>query len=122
VYVNNASNTVNKYQFTDGAPLTGVNYYRLQIVDKDGYTEYSDVRVVKAEVTTSLIYPVPANNILTVEVNGSTSFSLLDQSGRILVATTINSKGTIDVSHLKAGTYFLKNNNTGNVQKVVIAR
>lgn len=122
VQANNANNITNKYQFIDRAPLSGTNYYRLQIVDKDGSNEYSDVRMVKRDVAASLIYPLPANNILIVETNGNTSFSLIDQSGKILFTTIINSKGTIDVSRFNAGTYFLRNNSTGNVQKIVIAR
>jgi hypothetical protein len=122
VYANNSSNTINKYQFTDRVPLTGANYYRLQIVDKDGSGKYSDVKIIKGELAASFIYPVPANDILTVETKGKAQFSMLDQSGRILFSTNIESKGTIDVSRLGAGVYFLKNNNTGAAEKIIIAR
>jgi hypothetical protein len=122
VYANNSSKIVNNYQFTDKAPLAGANYYRLQIVDKDGYSKYSNVKIIRGDLAASLIYPVPANNILHVETNSNTSFSMLDQSGRILFTTNIYVKGTIDVSRLSAGEYFLKNNNTGSVQKIIIAR
>ena len=122
VNANNASNITNNYQFADRAPLAGSNYYRLQIVDKDGFTKYSDVRIIKDDIAAALIYPVPANNVLTVETNGSASFSMLDQSGKILFTATVNGKSTIDVSRLNAGVYFLRNNSTGNVQKVIITR
>jgi len=122
VRANNINNITNKYQFTDRAPLAGANYYRLQIVDKDGYNEYSKIIIIKDDFAASSIYPIPANNILTVETIGNTQFSMSDQSGRILFTTTINGKGTIDVSSLSAGVYFVKNSNTGAVEKIIIAR
>jgi hypothetical protein len=39
-----------------------------------------------------------------------------------LLTTNINGKGTINISGIAAGLYYLKNNNTKAVQKVVIAR
>ena len=68
------------------------------------------------------IYPNPANDILHVETNGSTILSLINQSGKLLVTRSINGKGSINISGITPGLYYLKNNSTGNVQKVVIAR
>jgi len=68
------------------------------------------------------IYPNPAKDILHVETNGSVTFSLINQSGKILLTTNINGKGVFNISGITPGLYFLKNNSTGNVQKVVIAR
>jgi Leucine-rich repeat (LRR) protein len=68
------------------------------------------------------LYPNPAKDILHVETNNSASFSLINQSGKILLTTNINGKGSINVSGIDAGLYYLKNNSTNAVQKVVIAR
>ena len=68
------------------------------------------------------VYPNPAKDILHVETNGAAMFSLIDQSGKIFAVTSINSKGIINVSGIPAGLYYLKNNSTGSVQKIVIAR
>jgi hypothetical protein len=68
------------------------------------------------------VYPNPATSILYVQTNSVTSISLLSQSGKILLTTTINGNCAIDVSNLSSGLYYLKNNNTGKVQKVVIAK
>jgi hypothetical protein len=68
------------------------------------------------------VYPNPARDILRVETNGNATFSLINQSGKILLTTNINGKGIINVSGIAAGLYYLKNNLTDNVQKVVIAR
>jgi len=69
-----------------------------------------------------LVYPNPAKDIIYVQPNGNTSFSLLNQSGKILLTTNINGKGSINISGMAAGLYYLKNNSTKVVQKVVIAR
>jgi hypothetical protein len=68
------------------------------------------------------VYPNPAKSIFHVETNGAAMFSLIDQSGKILLTTNINAKGSINISGIAPGLYYLKNNSTCNVQKVVIAR
>jgi hypothetical protein len=68
------------------------------------------------------VYPNPARNILHIETNGNAVLSLIDQSGKILLTTTINGKGTINVLGIVAGSYYLKNNTTNTVKEVIIAR
>ena len=68
------------------------------------------------------VYPNPAKDILHVETNGSATFSLIDQSGKILITINIAGKGSINISGITPGLYYLKNNSTGSVQKVVIVR
>ena len=68
------------------------------------------------------IYPNPAKDVLHVETNSNATFSLIDQSGKILVTTNITGKGSINISGITPGLYYLKNNSTGNVQKIIIAR
>jgi hypothetical protein len=69
-----------------------------------------------------LVYPNPAKDILHVQTNGSALFSLLNQSGQTLLTTNINGKGNINISSMAAGLYYLKNNRSGAVQKVIIER
>jgi len=76
----------------------------------------------REKINTFFVYPNPAKDILYVQTNGSALFSLFNQSGEILVTAKINSKGRINVSGIAAGLYYLKNNSTGTVQKIVIAR
>jgi hypothetical protein len=68
------------------------------------------------------VYPNPARDVLHIEANGNASVSLIDQSGKILMTTNINSKGSIDVSNINPGLYYIKNNSTQAVRKVVIER
>ena len=68
------------------------------------------------------VYPNPAKDILHIETNGATIFSLIDQSGKVLLTTNITGKGSINISGITPGLYYLKNNSNRSVQKVVIAR
>jgi hypothetical protein len=68
------------------------------------------------------VYPNPARDILYVRTQGDASFSLLDQSGKILLTTNINKAGKIEVSKFSAGEYYLKNNNANEIIKVLILK
>lgn len=67
-----------------------------------------------------IIYPNPAKDILHIQTNGKATFTLTDQSGKILLTKTITNKGEINVANLAVGLYYLKNNETGVVQKIII--
>jgi len=112
------------YSYNDAQPLQGANFYRLEAFDKDGKTTYSNTASVNISngKTVTLVYPLPAKDILYVETNNNTSFSLLNQWGQILLTTNINHKGSINISGMATGLYYLKNNTTSTVQKVVISK
>jgi hypothetical protein len=69
-----------------------------------------------------LVYPNPAKDILHVQTNGNVTFSLLNQSGQTLLTTNINGKGSIDISGMSAGVYYLKNTATGATQKIIVTK
>ncbi|MEP7319114.1 MAG: T9SS type A sorting domain-containing protein [Panacibacter sp.] len=66
------------------------------------------------------VYPNPAKNILNVQTNTAAVFSLLRQDGKTVVRKNITGTGAINITRLSAGIYYLKNNNTGAVQKVMV--
>ena len=68
------------------------------------------------------VYPNPARDILHVETSGTATFSLINQSGKILLTTNVNGKGIINISSIAAGLYYVKNTSTNSIQKVVISR
>ncbi|MET0637378.1 MAG: GEVED domain-containing protein [Chitinophagaceae bacterium] len=59
-----AASNRNAYQFTDGAPLTGLNIYRIKAVDIDGKELYSPiVRLVRDDVSKGVaVYPTLVTN------------------------------------------------------------
>jgi hypothetical protein len=69
-----------------------------------------------------LVYPNPAKNILHVQTSGKVILALTDQSGKILLTKTIEGNGVINVTQLTGGIYYLKNNTTGAVHKVIVSK
>jgi len=68
------------------------------------------------------LYPNPAKDILHVQTNSAASFSLINQSGKVILTTKINDSEILDVSRIAAGIYYLKNNTTGEVKKVMVEK
>ncbi len=104
--------TVQQYNFTDQAPLPGLNYYRLQQRDIDGAMKYSKVIAMDMTGMVSLfrLYPNPV-------VNGTTTISLAEPATATVYG--VNGvkllekqfpKGThpLHLSALSAGTYYLR--------------
>ncbi len=69
-----------------------------------------------------LVYPNPAKDIVNIKTNGKAIISLTDQSGKIIITKTIEGSGIINVTALPASLYYLKNNETGETQKVIVAK
>lgn len=113
------TDTETAYDFLDQSGMGASNTYRLKQVDIDGtYTYSADVEILfEQETAPSLvsIYPIPANDFLTVELwgkmEGDVSLSISDTQGRQVWSGRFNAqatKYTIDVSQLSAGGYMLK--------------
>ncbi|HRH50813.1 MAG TPA: T9SS type A sorting domain-containing protein [Panacibacter sp.] len=120
---NNGTSQTN-YTFNDLQPATGNNYYRVKVIDEDGKKTYSNIVSlnVNSDKTITLVYPVPARDVLHIQTNGIASFSLIDQSGKVLLIQNINGNGTINISGIANGFYYLKNNANSTLQKVIISR
>jgi hypothetical protein len=101
------------YTFTDENPATGLNYYRIAIVNQDGSTTYSGIRTIGSASTPTVtvsIYPNPATDRLHVTTGANAAFNILiiDVQGRILRQVAVASGNTADltVSDLSRGVYF----------------
>lgn len=71
------------------------------------------------------VYPNPANNAINIVFeNGGEHFVTLTNSlGEIMVSVQMNGiNGTMDISALAAGVYFVKTGNTGSVTKLVVQK
>jgi hypothetical protein len=69
-----------------------------------------------------LVYPNPAKEVIHIQTNGSSSFTLIDQKGKSVTTTAVNGSGFIVVSSFAPGVYYLRNNTNGELKKVLIAR
>lgn len=104
------SNTERTYAFTDAAPLTGTNYYRLQSTDLDGRYTTSPVRLLnfggKANV---LITPNPVSEAAAISgLEKGDRVTITSAEGRRVAAYSAASNTiTISLNRLAAGIYYV---------------
>lgn len=115
------------YQYRDGQPLRGTNYYRLQMLNGDGSHEYSVIRMLrfdKMEAITS-VFPNPIQEeTITVHttdehVIGSKGY-VTDVTGKLITTFVITGMNTvISATGWAPGMYFIRIENgiTFKVQK-----
>jgi hypothetical protein len=105
------------YSFTDESPSSGVNYYRLHIVDRDGKFENSPIRVVRGSVINGFkVFPNPAKDFVYVtlgsDASAQLSIRLVSLQGQVLQeARFVKAAGTtisLPVSNYAKGTYLLQ--------------
>ncbi|MEO8110871.1 MAG: T9SS type A sorting domain-containing protein [Ginsengibacter sp.] len=121
----NNNPALSQYAFSDKTPGTGVNFYRLKIVDADGNFKYSNVLPVTFNrATTTLIYPNPARDeIRIISSKNIISVEVSDLSGRLIKAMVANSTNRYNISELQKGIYIVKisgDDNTIVSKKLVV--
>jgi len=106
------------YSYWDEAPLTGINYYRLQQFDYDGQFEYHKVVSVningKQQAQDINVYPTVAKNNVNIAFAQPTESDeelyVLDLTGRVLLHKTI-AAGTeqyaLNIGELVSGHYII---------------
>ena len=105
------------YSFTDAAPFTGTNYYRLVQVDLDGNKTISATRLLNfSNQPASKIIVAPNPVLATLQVKlprqatGQYQATVYDMGGRIVMQQTVNAGSlniSMDVSTLLPGSYIL---------------
>lgn len=121
-----SSNAVISYVQEDGYPAHGVNYYRLRATDLDGTEELSDVISMNNIGSNAiLVFPNPVQGALGYQLPEGvvlpTSVVIRDLAGREVREVWIAmSEGTLDVSDLPRGSYFLELSTPGPAGSVRI--
>jgi hypothetical protein len=122
------SQLLQDYQAVDAAPVSGINYYRLKQVDKDGQFLFS--RVVSVDMisapagSSTRLYPNPAADVIYFNItspqNIHSSLVVFNAAGRqVVLKPSYLVKGgnslSLDVSTLAPGIYFclFENTDTG---------
>ncbi len=98
-----------RYTYTDNAPLSGQNRYRLRQTDTDGKFDYSPVRNLRIEnVAAVILYPNPARSELIIKgLNSNETVNIYDVTGRkIKQAKANNAELVIPLEKLKEGLYY----------------
>ncbi len=110
------TNSVTDYIFVDRAPLQGINYYKLRQFDLDGRSEYSPMKSLafNEHWLNVKVRPTIVETELYVEietVDPSSEVSLIDLTGRIVVAEKVSREDFItrlDLGQLSSGTYVVQ--------------
>jgi hypothetical protein len=108
------SNAGSAYYFKDKNPGISKNYYRLRMIDFDGYTEFSKVVMVnRKELAVVEVYPNPANHNIIINYPRIPEVSMLYLVGTdgktygqypLLAHTSMIS---LIIDHLAKGNYIL---------------
>ncbi|MCH8330073.1 MAG: T9SS type A sorting domain-containing protein [Bacteroidetes bacterium] len=90
------STTLTEYQYLDLYPKNGTNYYRLKQVDMTGKKKVVGVRSVTIKKQTGndlIIYPLPANDLVTLEfsstVKGPAEILIFDIAGKQIMNESV---------------------------------
>ncbi len=114
------SNSAVDYQLTDNFPSTGINYYRLKIVDNDGRYEYSNIISVTIKNTINGTVVVVSSGAyrnrfeinLNSDKNQFATYALYDAAGRMLYKSDImlqaGSNGIYKNLNLPESVYYFK--------------
>lgn len=119
--VNATGNSANArlYSYTDVTPLNGINYYRLNMVDLDNTSKYSEIKSVKNSVSSFAlsVYPNPVSSLmkisLTAEKAELSSITITNIAGQVVYTSQVKiEKGSnmipVNVSNFASGNYVLK--------------
>jgi len=112
------SATTTAYTFVDGHPLTGNNFYRLQLVDIDNSYTYSDEKAIHTSTIGAVtFFPNPARDYVnvalsnTLQAGETVSVRLVSMSGQVMQEQrTAAGAGTVvsfRVSNYATGLYIL---------------
>lgn len=105
------SETVTSYSLTDTDPYSGMNYYRLKIVDQDGSFKYSELTSVSSKQEHTALYPNPASEWTTVLTpNGFDEIIITNQNGQIVdryPGTTLQHTQELNLYHMPDGLYYV---------------
>lgn len=122
----------NHYYFVDQVPSQGVNYYRLEILDQDGASSYSNLVSIHNQIQLAArqltVQPNPSREghlsiFLTGDDVSGTPIRLLNPLGLLIREETLTQSGMeLDISEVPSGVYFvLVGTAQGNlITKVII--
>jgi hypothetical protein len=122
-----AKGEASNYSYMDISPVTGVNYYRLKMIDAAGAVATSKVvtATVKQGVFTVEAYPNPVSEKLTIQVYGGSdqnaTVAITDVTGKVMkVVSVVNGKAEVNMSGLASGVYLVKYTDSNHSQTIKV--
>jgi len=100
----------NDYSITDASGLSGIVYYRIKQLDRDGRFTYSIVVMVKAgePQQSPRLHPVPAKDFTTISLPNGTAkaeIRIYDMAGKMVKSKTVINGESIQLKGLPSGLY-----------------
>ncbi|MCX6210021.1 MAG: T9SS type A sorting domain-containing protein [Bacteroidetes bacterium] len=112
--------TIATYSFLDTKPLTGINYYRLRQLDKDGKESFSEVISINTNEKLKLeivsLFPNPSKENASIIFNSASvnkmNITVTNLQGKVVLSQIINAtKGEnrvqLNTANLPAGNYLI---------------
>jgi hypothetical protein len=128
--LNGNSTSELSYSYTDANTTKGITQYRIQQVDLDGHSKYTDIRAVRGDGSVSklVVYPNPSSdgkvNVVFEDNSGMRDVQVSDMQGKIIRAFKGISNNILVIEKLTTGFYTIKvtnrTTNASSVQKVVV--
>jgi hypothetical protein len=135
VAANGFSSEESLYNFNDNTPFTGVNYYRLRLVDNDGTEDLSNIVALNIDKDGKgyVFFPNPTENTVNYQFNSSVSdkvmLEVIDVLGRSLQQVEMPvqvgfNQLNINLGDYPNGTYIIraKHLQSGNVHTAPIIK
>ena len=119
-----ANDGIENYQFIDNNPYSGINQYRLRVIEKNANEYFSIVEKIFIDRNNKFeIYPNPATSEINISGNFSslTTLTITDPSGKFIWQKKLISRNKIikpDLPQMLPGVYIIRINDT--VKKLLI--
>lgn len=127
------SKAAKNYAFTHSVPVSGINYYRLKMIDKDATFAYSRIASVRFEGDIKInVYPNPVSSVLKIKNdNGQVikSVEIMDITGKSVYfndsktsLSDLSLKG-INLQHVPNGAYVVRTigmNDVVSTSKIIV--
>lgn len=98
-----------RYSFTDPAPASGDNFYRLRMVDNDSTYRYSPVRMVRfTDSREPQVYPSVTTGRIYLQLPAPANVLLYDATGSLLRSVMAGVFSDMDLGPLPAGIYYIR--------------
>jgi hypothetical protein len=119
---------INTYEALDATPLSGLAYYRLKMIDKDGTVKYSQLVTLRNKTTTKLeVFPNPTNGALSIshsKASNGAAIRIFTMEGKLVKSINAQRDAVqtaINIAELVNGNYQIvfENNGERSVTKIV---
>lgn len=111
-----------QYNFSHTNPQKSINYYRIRQVDLNGQVNFSQIVALNHDqelVNKNYLFPNPTSDFIALNTAGSNfstaiiDIQIFDNSGRLVLETTIEHGQLLDISTLVKGNYQVHLNQEG---------